>query len=191
MRLSTFRPSLIAWLNRKLIIHSWELKAPEEVGKTNAFLPPLRSMEHYESESGRSAKGTQEIYLTTRYSRDVKYADLPLNFTEGVYSTICQLLLSDYQSIADLVDLNINMSDQAIQVTEQGDKYGDWIITMVIYARIVWVPERERPPAGGGGIGVNPDPVLPNIIQIDTGIFREHLDGNSRIKDYDGKFELG
>ena len=171
MRISTWRPGMIIWLNHRILINTWELRNPEVVGETAGFLPPLRLIKHYIGESGQAeAEATQEIYITTRYSRDFKYSELPLPQIEGVYSSLCQDLLKDHQSIVPGLDLTINPSAHhmvlvdPIQVQEYGDDLADWLVTMVFYVILKWMPEVE--PNQGFGYTAN------NINKISLGIYR-------------------
>ncbi|MBW4558458.1 MAG: hypothetical protein KME59_21535 [Trichormus sp. ATA11-4-KO1] len=187
MRLSTWRQSIVDWVAQKVQIDTYELRNPEVVGETAGFFPPLRNIKHYdggeESEGQPTAQATQEIYITTRYPRDTPYAELPLATTEGVYSSLCQGLLKDAQGIADLIDLWINPSDQPIQVSEVGDDYGDWLVTMVIYVVIKWLPEPE-PGFGFSGYTIN---------KIAFNLYRAKLDNfndNTLVATFGGDREL-
>ncbi len=182
MKLSTWRPAIIAWLNQRVNIQTWELRNPLDVGETAGFLPPLKYIKHSVTEAGKEAEATQEIYITTRYSRDLKYAQLPLGLIEGVYSSICQDLLDDGQGIVDGLDILINpgahhmVLTDPIQIQESGDDIADWLITMVFYVTIKWIPEVESDmDFGFPGYNIN---------QINFGIYRAKLpDFNDRVLD--------
>lgn len=181
MRLSTWRSAIINWIANKVTINTYELRIPEVVGETAGFFPPLRNIKHFDGgEDGTpTAQATQEIYITTRFSRDLQYSELPLQTVEGIYSSLCQDLLKDAQAIAGLLDLWVNPSEQPIQVSEVGDDYGDWLITMAIYVVIKWQPEPE-PGFGFPGYLVN---------KINLALYRANI-GDFNQKTIDGVLEI-
>jgi hypothetical protein len=144
MRLSTWRPGMLTWLESRVSINTYELRDPLVDSEVAAFLPPLRNIKHSDDTNGvPTASAVQDIFLTTRYPNTIKYSQLPLALTEGAYSTLCQYLLKDFQSIADLNDAYLVEAEQPIQVTEIGDEDGDWLITTAIMLYITWTPEPE------------------------------------------------
>lgn len=159
MKLSTWRPGLVAWLSSKIHIDTWELRIPEVVGEVACFIPPLRGIKHYIGETGNKlAEADQEIFLSYRFSRELPYASLPLNLIEGIYSSICQEILADHQSIADTLDVdsgNFLHSELPIQVSEVGDNYGDWLVTINLHLSIKWIPEYDIIDFGFPGYYIN------------------------------------
>ena len=181
MLLSTWRPAITAWLTDKIQIDTWELRIPEYVGETAAFLPPLRQIRQYSSEGGsgsrsKFATATQDIFITTRYSRDLSYSELPINVAEGAHASITSDLLSDYQAIAALIDVDTDRyldTDFPVTVTEVGDDYGDWLISLQLQLTIKWLVEPE--------IGFGFPGYLIDTIKIN--LYRNLLDDSDKVLD--------
>lgn len=173
MKISQWRNVFITWLTNQIVVDSYFLDMPDAVGKTNLFLPPLRNIKNYESDSGYNSTATQDIYITTRYSKDLDFWELPLNVIEGTYCQIAHSLLRQYQDInEDIIEVFINPSEDAITVGELGDQRGDWIVTMkyIVTIRLVFEPENE-------------DQSILNISQVNIGLYKEKIDGTEKVLD--------
>jgi hypothetical protein len=172
MRLSDWRNNFLDWLGDKVEITSLYLDNPEKPGDTNVFMPPLRNIKNWVSDAGLRATGTQDLYITTRYSRDLAYHELPISTIEGFYSSLAHMLLLEYQGIADIIDLWFNPSEVPIEVTEHGDGSGDWLITLKYMITFQAMSELES------------DPEVPLVFKVNLGLYRQALDGNSSTLDW-------
>lgn len=172
MKVSTWRMGFLDWLQDQIQIDSYFLEAPEAPGMTNVFLPPLRNIKNYEADDGYHSTATQDVYISTRYDRSLAYYQLPINVVEGTYCTLMQQLIKEQQGIADLIEVIINPSEDAIAIGELGDDRGDWIITMkmIITIRFVITPEVE-----------DDRTLYPH--KINLGLYREYLDESDRVLD--------
>lgn len=148
-------------------VDTWDLRNPIVYGTINGFIPPLQSV-LYDNSASNEATAIQDFYLTSRYSADTKYADLPVGQLEQTYTTICRRLSLEYLSLADLLLFDILPVADNIQIVEYGDGLADWLVTMVFSCRISWVVEPTPLPG---------DVVIPPtaINRIITGLFTEKL----------------
>lgn len=190
MLLSTWRPAIINWLVSKTSITTFDLRTPSEPGDTSLFLPPLRNVRVFEDGLVKG-EAVQEIYLTTRFDHSVKYSDLPINVIEATYISLCYGLHKDFQEIADLENLEIRESELTITVNEDQagvestGNYGDWLVTLRIYAAIEWGVEAETTDILDGNL----DDVVIDAQKINGGIYRQNIDGLSEVLDYSGPIQ--
>lgn len=172
MKISQWRNDFLDWLGSKVVINSFYLEVPENVGDTNAFLTPLRNIKNYLSDDGQHCTATQDVYLATRYSRDLAYYELPISTIEGLYSTVAHALLAEYQDInEDILEIILNPSEDSIEIGEYGDESGDWIVKLkwIITVRFIYEPETPRDFL---------------ITKINLGLYRQLLDESGRTLDY-------
>ena len=149
MKLSQWRDHFIAWLSDHVEVNefSWYLDEPREAGMTTVFIPPLRNIKNFTSDAGLRVTATQDVYITTRYPRELTYHQLPMSAIEGNYSSLAHLLLQGYQDISDILDLWFAPSEIPITVEEHGDDNGDWLVTQKYIIVFQAVSELEEPPA--------------------------------------------
>ena len=172
MKLSTWRSSFIEWLETKITIDSYYLEEPEAVGDTSVFLPPLRNIRVFEADSGFIGVATQDVWITTRYSRDLSYQELPITLIEGTYNSIAYYFAKECQGIADLIDGSVNSSEDSIFVGEWGEGRGDWIVRMKFIFNFSYISEPEE------------DDATIIIDRIQLGIYRPLLDESGEVLDY-------
>lgn len=138
MKLSTWRPSLYAWLQDQILVDGWTLTNPE-IGKTHGFLPPLQDvsykLENYDRVIG---KGIQHISIVKRASKDTTYKDLPIDVLEGYHSTLSIRLVHDYADIAELQSLEFQQVDSPINVLEPSGDNPYWVIELMWSFEITW-----------------------------------------------------
>jgi hypothetical protein len=173
MNINLWRSGLRAWLSTKVLVDTWDLRNPIVYATTNGFIPPLQSISFANDQVGE-ATAIQDFYLTSRYSAETKYNDLPIGQLEQTYITITRRLSLEYLSIAGLTQLDMITVADAIQVIEYGDGHADWLVTLVFSCRIGWV---VVPTALPGDI-VLPGGIIPPPTPIDrivTGLFTEKL----------------
>lgn len=173
MKLSTWRNSFIDWLETKISIDSYYLEEPEAVGDTSVFLPPLRTMSVVEADSGFIGTATQDVWITTRYSRDLSYQELPISTIEGTYNSIALAFIKECQSIADIIEGSINTSEDSIFVGEWGEGRGDWIVRMKFIFVFSFISEPE----------VDTSSTL--VRNIKLGLYRQLLDESGQVLDYE------
>lgn len=129
MKLSTWRPKLMLWLSKNIVVDSWALDRPETVATTMGFLPPLRDVS-YRMESFKECQmtATQDFYVLKRLPADYTYRELPLATLEGLYTTLAIRLVQGHTNIdPDVLELEYNPVDQPIKVSELGEDEGDWL----------------------------------------------------------------
>lgn len=168
MTLSQWRSGLTAWLNNQIVIDTWELRNPLVYGTNNGFIAPLQGLTYLDDTQG-TAQATQDIYITSLYSEDTLYHQLPLGSIEQEYLMLCRKLSLQYREVADLQELQVIPVEDAIQVTEYGDNLADWLITRVLSLRLTWIPVVTPLP---GEIPLNDPPV---ITSITNGLYNERL----------------
>lgn len=170
MKLSTWRPSLLGWLQNRVTVDSWSLTRPEGVGETNAFLPPLRDV-HYNLDSPTqvTGKATQEFYIVKRLSRKLLYASLPLAHLEGLHASLSIRLVHDYSAIADIRNLEFAQVEHPVSVTETGEEQGSWLIELAWAFEIAWDAEPED------GAVVQPF----TLNRLNLNLWRDHLDDDT------------
>lgn len=180
MIISLWRSGLKSWLSSKMLVDTWDLRNPIVYGTINGFIPPLQSI-LFDNGAAGEATALQDFYLTSRYSADTKYADLPIGSLEQTYTTICRRLSMEYVNLAPLLTFDILPVQDNIQVIEYGDGLADWLVTLVFSCRISWVVEAVPLP----GDIITPAKPIDRIV---TGLFAEklrsidHLNPNTRDK---------
>jgi hypothetical protein len=176
MKLSTWRPGLMSFFAGQFQIDSYELREPVTVGETCFFAPPLRNIHHFQADGTNRATAIQDVFISTRYARSLKYSQLPIATVEGIYSTVSQKILRVAEDIAAIINLDLTTPDYPIQVSETGDglnKLGDWLITQHYSIKIFWQPEPEA---------ADPDRF---IHHINLGIYRAYQDNfDDKTKDF-------
>lgn len=167
MLISEWRSGLRAWLNKYILVDSWELRNPTEYNKVNAFLPPLQNIIHNSDQVG-SCNANQDIYLTVRYRGDLKYDELPLGDIEQLYSMVAVGLNRGYADIAPLLDFDLLPVPDSVQVQEYGDGLADWLVTLVFTMNISWLATKTPLP------GEIVDPRLP-LREINAELFTTYV----------------
>lgn len=173
MKLSEWRPSLTAWLNKYLVIDSYLLERPE-IGKSNGLLTPLRQVSYLtDSPSYIKASGVQDFVLTKRFPDGLAYKDLPLGAIEGIHQTLSMRLLKDFRSIhPDLIDLDMVKVEVPVALSEVGDKIGEWLVELTWTFEATWYAEAE--------VEISKPH---NITQVSLGLWRESLAANGATLD--------
>lgn len=146
-----------------MLVDTWELRNPVVYGTLNAFLPPLQNLTFMDGMVGE-ATAVQDIYLTSKYSGDTKYDQLPVGTLEQTYSTIQRKLSLEYTSICPLTEFEMLSVPDAIQVSEDGEGMADWLVTLVFSCKITWIPSVTLLP------GDDTAP-LPSMDKIRIGLF--------------------
>jgi hypothetical protein len=164
LKLNTWRQPFISWLSAFIPIDSQHIDYPDEVGKVNLMLPPLRNIKIYDRDENDFSTATQDIYLTYRLDRNLSYGQLGLENFEGIYSSIGHKFLNEYQEIADILEVFINPSENAITVTELGDRNGDWLVTLSFIITIRFINEP-----------VQDTEELFQVLQINTSLWNNQL----------------
>lgn len=167
MLTSAWRFGLQRWLNKYLVIDTWELRNPTEYNKTNGFIPPLQNVHNNTDQIG-SCTANQDIYITTRYRGDLLYDQLPLGQLEQAYTMVGHNFIKSYADIAPLLDFQMIPVADCIQVNEYGDNLGDWLVTMVFSMNITWLPTLTYLPGDTTTAKIEP-------VRIDIGLFTEKV----------------
>lgn len=170
MNVTQWRSGLQSWLSTFLLVDSWELRNPTQYGTINAFISPLQAVS-FLSEGVDRCTANQDLYLTSRYSGDTLYKDLPLGTLEQLYTTISRRFVLTWGDIAPILDLQIVPVTNCITVEEYGDDPGDWLVTLIFSLQITWQPT-ITPLPGDGAL-----PVV-DIRQINNGLFRQLISSN-------------
>lgn len=167
MRLSTWRPSLLAFIDRYIPPTSYFLERPE-IGERNGFLPPLCNLKYkLENPGSVLANGTQDIFLTYRESGSNRYQAIDLPKYEGVYQSFSLILVSGWSAINDLTKLDLEAVPDSLMVEEIGNDPGEWLITLHWQFTATWYAEPEI-----DWEALKPQPVN----QITSAIWRNGLD---------------
>ena len=143
MRLSLWRPYLIQWLNKHIHIDSWELRSPTQTAEVVGFIPPLQKVSYYGSSGQIRGYAHQELFVTYLYDSSFLYSQLPIADLEGVHSTICQLLMTQWHDIASLTEFEEMAVDAPVSIRESGDSNGSWLIDLHWTFSISWLAEPE------------------------------------------------
>lgn len=163
MDIGLWRQGLKQWLNAKVLVDTWELRNPLKYNTINGFLPPLAEVSFLDGSVGE-ANAVQDIYLTSKYTGDLKYDQLPIGQLEQTYITIQRRLTREFGAIAPLTQMEVVTVPNCIQVSEDGVEMADWLVTLMFSCRISWVVSPTLLP------GDIPTP-LPIIREINTGLF--------------------
>lgn len=173
MNISQWRSGLKTWLTQNLVVDSWELRNPTEYGTTNGFISPLQGLVYVDDQTG-TCTANQDIYLTSRYSGDILYADLPLGNLEQLYTMVARKLVTGYGDIAPLLALEMLSVADCISIAEYGDDIADWLVTLTFSMNISWIPTKTPLP------GEIAQPV-PGINRIKIGLFAEELSSTNHL----------
>lgn len=147
MKLSTWRPRLLLWLNKNITISSWVLDRPDTVLQTMGFLPPLRDTEYVLGENKEVyLDATQDFMVLKRFGSENGYKDLPVNQMEGLVATLAYRFLLDRASIdVDVLNLEAVQVSQPIKVEEVGEGDGEWILELTWSLKVRLLVDPETP----------------------------------------------
>lgn len=166
MKLSSWRAKLLTWLNSQLVVDSYSATDPE-MGKTNAFLPPLEEVSYQLRGQGEVVgTATQQFQIAKRVPRDTKYRQIPIAVYEGLHSSLSILLVHNFAAIADLEDLEFLEVSNPIGISEIGEGTGEWLVSFLWKLKIRWLAELE-----------DGDIVTPfNFTKLNLNLWRDRLD---------------
>lgn len=144
MKISEWHPAFKRYVERYVVVTTWEVERPLNYNVSTGFIPPLFGVHYFKNNDTIMGTGQQGFGVQYRLPRNMNYVDIPVQYYQGIHSTLAIHMVSEWREIADIQSLQM-VSNSPVQVEEMGDAKSDWLITILWQANIQWIAELEAP----------------------------------------------